>query len=436
MPDCHVCLEDDRYLSRHHFIIEISPPRVRLQDLGSLNGTYVNGVKLVGRTIPETSHAIPNQYAIPYIDLHHGDVIKTGDTAFNILIQSPEPAQKVVKCQKCGRDASKEIGAGVEGAYFCDICRKKLKSSPFELLQHFLEEPKPFQKSLYLSKTGFQEDIPFEMADYDVVKVLGGGVFGASYLIKNRDTAKDAALKLMLPETAVSSTGLDSFLKDASVVCGLKHNNITRVQESGYRNGIFYFLMDYGNLGNMDAMRRKGKIPLNETILSSLQVLEALTHAHSEEFVHHAIKPQNILLHQSNGNLIAKLSDFGLDNLFSLSGFAGMTLTGETKVSFQFLPVEKIVDYQNSKPGSDIWSLGATLYHMLTGEFPRSFSPDKDPLEIILSTPIVPIRSRDPSIPREIADVIDHAIQNDPADRYQHAGEMLSALRRVWKKKL
>ena len=440
MGDCHVCIEDDGYLSRHHFILEVNPPNARLHDLGSLNGTYINGKKFGGRTVFETPEEALVKYKFPWVVLKNEDVIKTGDTIFKVVIETPDLLVKI-KCQKCGRDVSKEIGAAGGGTYICENCQKKAEDSPFELLQQFLDESKSFQNSPIhpsdspLQKRGFQADIPFEVSDYDVVKVLGAGVFGAVYLLKMRATGKEVALKLMMPKTAANNFLQERFLQETVVAHKLKHNNILTYSESGCRNGIFYFLMEYCNFGNMNALRRGGKIPLTETILSSLQVLEALTYAHLDELVHRDIKPQNILLQLSNGGVTAKLADFGLAKSFTLAGLSGMTLTGESAASYPYMPREQVVDFKYSKPVTDIWSLGATIYNLLTGEFPRDFSPDKDPLEVILNGAIVPIRSRDSSIPKEIADVIDRAVQNDPADRYQHAGEMLSAMRRVWKKK-
>jgi hypothetical protein len=437
MGDCHVCIEDDGYLSRHHFIVEVNPPNARLQDLASLNGTSVNGNKYGGRNIYELPEVARGKYESPWVDLKNGDVIKTGDTVFNILIQTPDGTTKSVRCQKCGRDVSRELGAAAGGTYICENCQKRAEASPFELLQLFLDESKSIHRSQNspVQLRGFQGDIPFEISDYDVVRVLGAGIFGAVFLLKHRASGKEAALKLMMPKTAAGIDMQNRFLDETVKTRDLKHNNTVAFYESGFRNGIFYFLMEYCNLGSMDALRRGGKIPLTETILSSLQVLEALTAAHSEGYIHRDIKPQNILLKQSNESLTAKISDFGLAKSFSLTGLSGMTLTGGFNASLPYIPREQVVDYKISKPVTDIWSLGATIYNLLTGEFPRDFTPDKDPLEVILHAPVVPIRARDSAIPHEIADVIDRALQNDPSDRYQHAGEMLSALRRVWKKK-
>lgn len=439
MDDCHVCIEDDGYLSRHHFILEVNPPNARLQDLGSLNGTYINGKKVGGRNANETPEEAIARYKFPWVDLKSGDVISTGDTRFTLIIQSPDLNTSPVRCQKCGRNVSTEIGAARGGTYVCENCQKSAEASPFELLQQFLDETHAARVSSRRDdfipfKQGFRGNEIINFSDCDIVKVLGAGVFGAAYLINHRPTGKQAVLKLMLPKTAASAAVQEQFLEETKEAYLLKHHNLVEFFQSGCRNGIFYFIMEYCNLGNLESLRRGGTVQLNILVLSILQVLEALTIAHSEGHVHRDLKPQNILLHSDNKSLITRVTDFGLSKSFIRNGLSGMTVTGASTGSYPYMPREQVVDFKYARPETDIWALGATMYNLMTGEFPRQFSDNKDPLDVILNGDIIPIRSRDSSIPVEIAEIVDHAVKNDPTERYQHAGEMLSALKRVWKK--
>lgn len=438
MKDCHVCIEDDDYLSRHHFFLEVNPPHARIQDLGSLNGTYINGKKVGGREVNETPEEAIARYKFPWVDLKNGDVIVTGDTRFTLIIQSPDLATNPVRCQKCGRLVSNEAGAARGGMYICEACQMTA-ASPFDLLQQFLQEKQSSSASakkntLSTHQLGFSGDEIIVFKDYDIVKVLGEGVFGASYQISQRSTGSLAVLKLMLPRTAVTGPLHNRFLKETMEAHTLAHHNLVSFYESGCRNGIFYFVMEYCNVGNLESLRREGKVQSKFVILAMLQVLEALTYAHSEGHVHRNLKPRNILMNTINHNLVTKISDFGLSKSFISNGLSGMTVTGAATGSYPYIPREQVVDFKSARPQSDIWALGATMYHLLTGEFPRDFSNKKDPLDVILNGNIIPIRSRDPSVSPEIAEIIDHAVQNEPANRYQHAGEMLSALKRVWKK--
>lgn len=438
MDDCHVCIESDSFLSRHHFILEVNPPNARLQDLGSLNGTYINEKKVGGRDVSETPEEALKRHKFPWVDLKNGDVITTGDTRFNVIIESPNIMIGPVRCQKCGRDVSNEAGAMRGGTYVCESCQKSAAASPFELLQQFLEDSR-FGRPTYRKnatstlKYGFHQESLTQFSDWDIVKVLGAGLFGATYLLQNRSSKKNVALKLMLPKIAASDELKDHFLQETTAIQKIKHPNMMDFIESGYRNGIFYFLMDYCNIGNLESLRHGGTVKPSDLILSMLQALEPLTVAHSNGFVHRNLKPQNILLHTADNKIYVKISDFGLSRSFSLNGLSGMTITGETTGSYPYMPRELLVDFKYSRPESDIWSVGATMYNLLTGEFPRNFSHSRDPLDVILHGDIIPVRSRDSSIPKDLAEIIDRAVRNNPADRYKHAGEMLSALQRVYK---
>jgi eukaryotic-like serine/threonine-protein kinase len=438
MDDCHLCIEDDSYLSRHHFILEVNPPNARLQDLGSLNGTYVNKTKVGGRSVTETPEEAMSRYKFPWVDLKNGDVIITGDTRFNVMIQSSNVITGPVRCQKCGRDVSNEVGAMRGGTYICESCQKSAEARPFELLQQFLEESR-FGRSVHRKnatstlKYGFYQETPVNFADWDVVKVLGVGGFGASYLLQNRSTKKPAVLKLMLPKIAASEAVKVRFLEETASIRKISHPNLVELYESGYRNGIFYFLMEYCNIGNLESLRQGGVVKPGDLMLAMLQALEPLTLAHSNGFIHRNLKPQNILLNTADKKLFVKITDFGLTRSFILNGLSGMTVTGDSTGAYPYMPREQVVDFKYSRPETDIWALGATMYNLLTGEFPRNFLHSRDPLDVILNGDIIPIQSRDASIPKELAEIVDRSVRNDPAGRYQHAGEMLSALQRVYK---
>ncbi|HYG82480.1 MAG TPA: FHA domain-containing protein, partial [Pyrinomonadaceae bacterium] len=122
--DCHARLPaDDKTASRHHFLLEINPPDVRLRDLGSLNGTYVNGVKHGGR--PESLSAEEaRDLSYPEVDLQDGDTIKVGDTVFDVRVEAP------AACGECGIDIPynfKKLCQWSDGLFVCGECREKVE---------------------------------------------------------------------------------------------------------------------------------------------------------------------------------------------------------------------------------------------------------------------------------------------------------------------
>jgi serine/threonine protein kinase len=126
---------------------------------------------------------------------------------------------------------------------------------------------------------------------------------------------------------------------------------------------------------------------------------------------------------------VAKLTDFGLAKSFEQAGLSGMTATGASAGTLSFMPREQITSFRQLRPASDVWSMGATLYYMLTRQYTRDFAGRKDPLAVVLSGRIVPLRRRAPHLPAAVATVVDRAIADDPDRRYPTAAELRDALR-------
>jgi serine/threonine protein kinase len=158
------------------------------------------------------------------------------------------------------------------------------------------------------------------------------------------------------------------------------------------------------------------------------QALEGLASAHGAGFVHRDLKPDNVLF---AGDGTAKLADFGLAKSFQQAGLSGMTATGAFAGTYFFMPREQLTSFRQARPASDVWSMAATLYYLLTGQYARDFGAHPDPLAVILRGGVVPIRRRDASVPEELAGVIDRALSDEAEERYPTAREFASALRGV-----
>ena len=106
------------------------------------------------------------------------------------------------------------------------------------------------------------------------------------------------------------------------------------------------------------------------------------------------------------------------------AGLSGMTVTGNVGGTPAYMPREQVINFRQVKPVTDVWSLGATFYCMLTGQLPRDFPRRVDPMEVALGGRIVPIRERDAGIPTKLAEVIDRSLAVNPKDRWQDAAQM------------
>jgi len=461
MPECGVCLPDDDKVSRHHFIMEVNPPDARIRDLGSLNGTYVNGVKYGSRRVGETPEEGAKR-TYPEVDLKDEDKIVVGETVLKVTIEVPaaccdcdntisekdrkkcawigntficadckqrllasgEPSKalKPVRCQECGRDVSAEIGNARVGDYICNSCRRKIEADPKEILIQLLRRNGEWHG---------EESEP-EISGYEIEKRLGVGGCGAVYLARRKRDNERVAVKVMLSKVAVDEFARNEFLREIDQLEKLRHEKIVSLLGKGSTGGCFYFIMEYCDGGSVEDLMEHHSNNIELSMAGHIihQALEGLIYAHKKGFVHRDLKPGNILLKGLKHQWTAKISDLGVAKNFQQAGFSGMTVTGSYAGTPYFMPREQVTNFKYVKPVSDLWSMSATFYYMLTRQFPRDFQRGKNPIEVILQGGIVPIRKRDSSVPKKIAKVIDRALADKPNDRYQTAFEMLNALKK------
>jgi hypothetical protein len=390
LEDCHARLPNDQQVSRRHFILEACPPKVSLRDLGSLNGTYVNGKKWGGRNKGES----PEQGAkhrFPTVDLKHGDQISVGQTRIEIIVRE---------------DQGPKIKAEVQAGELSELSPEKLYDLIF----------------------GQEQKVPLlQIPGYRIEKELGRGGFGAVYQAVREKDRKTVAIKIMLSQTDASERDIERFKREMEVGLQLEHPNIVRFLESGSNKGCFYFTMELCDGGSLQDMFRKNRAPLPLTTVMPLilQALEGLAHAHEQGFVHRDLKPGNILIHQGS----ARISDFGLSKNFQLAGLSGLSVTGGHSGTPVFMPPEQIINFKYVKPVSDVFSMGATIYHLLTGEFPFDFSAKRDPMDVILNDEVIPIQKRISSLPKGLVATIDRSVRKSHKDRFQNAAEMLKAIK-------
>jgi serine/threonine-protein kinase len=396
----HLCLPDDRYFSRNHCILEIAPPRCFLRDLGSTNGTYVNGQK------------VQEAY------LRNGDRIQGGQTVLSVEVsadQQPQyaghvqlpptqPAIVIVECLNCGaRDQAEAASPDEHMTFLCEDCRNELRRKP---------QPVP---------------------GYEMIKVLGRGGMGCVMLARHEQTGQAVAIKTLLPEVAVSDQALRRFMREIDVAAALQHPHIVRFIDRGTNKGVVYLVTEF--VEGADAAKladaRGGRLPFQEANAIISQALDALDYAHGQGYIHRDIKDQNILVSGAWPDYNSKLTDFGLAKSFTQTGMSGVTMAGDVAGTFAYMPPEQIRDFRNVRPASDIYAMGMTAYSLLTGAIALDLSPRANVAETvkaIFEKPAIPIRHRVPEIPESVASVIERAIAKDPAQRWPSAGAMRNAL--------
>lgn len=394
--DCSPRLPDDEHhstVSRHHCLIDINPPDVRIRDFGSMNGTFVNGTKIGQREkgqSPESGAAV----RYPEHDLADGDEIRLGNTVLRVGISAPPAAAP----------APAPVRGGAEPS---DVARLLLD----------------------LAHSGRPDLAP--IAGYELLRELGRGGMGAVYLARHGASGRQVALKVMLPKVAGNAHARARFLREAELTGALRHPNIAALYDSGFADGSFYFTTEYCTGGSLDRLlaRNRGRLDTARAVGIAVQVLEGLEHAHGQAVVHRDLTPSNILLQEAgDGSTTAKVADFGIAKAFDQAGLSGLTRTGVTAGKPHFMPRQQVVNFKKAAPAVDVWALAACLYHALTGHTPRDFPRDKDPWQVVLQSPAVPIRRRDPRVPQALASVIDGALTERPEIGCQSAAELRRAL--------
>lgn len=402
--DAHFCLPQDRYFSRHHCLLEIAPPQCFLRDLGSTNGTFVNGIR------------------VESVYLKSGDRIQGGETVLEVQVStegeqdngSPMYAQTAtipslvtVQCLNCGIPSETEASRpDAKMTYLCDECREKLKLNP--------------------------QPIP----NYQMIRILGQGGMGSVMLARRISDGRPVAIKTLLPEVAVSEQSLKRFIREIEVAASLQHPHIVSYIEHGTHNGIVYLVTEY--VSGMDASKlareRGGRLPYPEVAKIIEQTLAALDFAHSLGFVHRDIKEQNILVEGRYPAYVAKLTDFGLAKSYKQTGMSGVTMVGDVAGTIAYMPPEQVRDFKEVQPPSDIYAVGMTAYSLLTGAHALDISPRAgiaETVKAIFEKPIVPISQRNLDVPIRVASVIETAIAKQVELRWRSAGEMRDALLRA-----
>ncbi len=397
--DSHLCLPDDRFFSRNHCLLEISPPHCFLRDLGSTNGTFVNQQR-VSEAYLKNGDQVQGGATVLIVEVRNDPV--AGSAASTQLMS--QPTIVTVACLNCGRrEQAQASDADEQLTFLCEDCRAELKRTP---------QPVP---------------------GYDMVRVLGRGGMGCVMLGRDQKTGRAVAIKTLLPEFAVSDKAMRRFMREIDVGAALKHPNIVEFLDRGTSNGTIYLVTEF--VDGADAAKRAdskgGKLPLAETTAIIAQALDALAHAHSQGFIHRDIKDQNILVTGEGMGLVAKLTDFGLAKSFTQSGMSGVTVAGEMAGTLAYMPPEQLRNFRDVKPQSDIYAVGMTAYSLLTGALALNLSGKTsvaDTIRAIFEQQPIPLRERAPQLSSQLCEVVDRALLKDPTQRWQSAAAMRTAL--------
>ena len=238
---------------------------------------------------------------------------------------------------------------------------------------------------------------------YKIQASLGRGGMGEVLLATDTRLDRSVAIKRIRGDAGSSKAAVARFLTEAKAVAALNHHNIVQIHDYGRDEEGPFLIMEYVPGGTLLDRCKKSPIGLEEAIDLACQLCDGLGSAHDAGIIHRDIKPANILL---TNNGIPKLTDFGLAKAESRD--QTMTLAGAVLGTLDFMPPEQRQDASLVDARSDLWSLAATLYQMVTGESPKIIRLKKVPLQI--------------------RDLIDKALEENKGDRYATASKLKDAL--------
>lgn len=262
---------------------------------------------------------------------------------------------------------------------------------------------------------------------YEIQEIVGVG--GMSVVYKAYDNVDDriVAVKILKDEFLTNDEFVRRFKNESKAIALLSHPNIVKVYDVSFGEKLQYIVMEYvDGITLKEYIQKQGAITWNDALFFMTQILKALQHAHDKGIVHRDIKPQNIIL-LSNGNI--KVADFGIAR-FSRSETRTLTDTAIGSVHY-ISPEQAKGEFTDER--ADIYSVGVVLYEMLAGKVPFEAESAVSVALMQVQNDAQKLTDINPDIPKGLEQICIHAMQKDPADRYQTATEMLLDIEEIIK---
>lgn len=266
---------------------------------------------------------------------------------------------------------------------------------------------------------------------YHIDRLIGRGGMGAVFQATHAAIGKRVALKFLRAQTTRDSDATTRFQREAKAASLAESPHIVQIFDSGRsERGLPFLVMELLTGEDLRArLRREGRLDAETTVGIAAQVLKALREAHAAGIVHRDLKPDNVFLcRRDDEPSFVKLVDFGISKLQQRTGVDTLTHEGAVLGTAFYMSPEQAQSFPDIDGRTDLFSVGAIMYEMLTGEPPHSGPTYEAVLIAICTRDAADVREKVPSVPPELAEVIARALRRDRTARYASASEMLAAL--------
>jgi serine/threonine protein kinase len=383
-------------LSRRHCEVKLSERGVEVQDLGSSNGTFLNG------------HKVDRALVRP------GDVVQVGGIAIRIDYE-PQAAKVSDRCESCGRGISMStIDDGdvleLTDRMLCPACAEQNRlTKTTDAEQRLMER---------LAEEGYTVEEKIAALSSPVVPVFKARRAGLDNIVSIK------ALPLL---TGVPKKKIERFQAEAKTAAKVKHPVVIQIYDIRRLPDLLYIVMEHVEGETLlERIERTGRLPPRDALRIGLLIAKALEVAQKQGIVHRDIKPANILITHDDGS--PKLVDFGIaKDLWQLTG--GLTGPEETLGTVRYMPPEQVKNAREADHRADMYSLAATVFHAISGKPPY---PDRTDLDLMRQVVGGTLAAFDPrgheGVHPAVADVLARALQQSPADRYATPTEFREAL--------
>ncbi len=396
-PRNSIAVEDEN-LSRRHSLIESDGTAWIVSDLNSKGGTFVNGQRVTSAV------------------LRDGDRIQAGDSLFEFGngspfrgcvetdVSVPGPATVVlapVRCGRCGGEAhvpesrTSGIKSGeIDASLFCERCATR----------------------------GVMDSV----AGYRMVGRVSEDRLAPVYRVQRGESDRNYALKVLRKSPLSSEEAAHRFLREAAWKGVVQHPGIAEIVECGELDALYYLVMEFVEGCTIEALTvHGGPIPVPVAVGIACQATDALAYLHQKLIVHRDVKPSNLMIGPAG---VVKLIDMGSARFLQGSEEINITRSGVGYGTLQFMPPEQAFDAKRVDRRADVYSLGATLYTMVTGKYAFKVHSMADILAQTQTGGWVNPHVLHPAVPESLGEVIHRMMQSDPADRFPGMPEARAAL--------